>query len=271
MAEEVPMLVYTYGAITDRGDIRRENQDSLVCLTAALNGNPAALFLIADGMGGLSYGAQVSSFIIFSFTNWWERDFQPMMRSGKDSDEDIRELLEQEIWDINQAVLRFKEEIQCRSGSTLSLLLLYKEKYYIKNIGDSRIYLFRDGKLSRLTEDQSLVAKLVKEGRLTEEEAKTSKKKNILTMCIGMFQVPESYSAEGTVSEGDQFLLCSDGLYNTLSEEKIMDVLREEGHTQQKKAECLRKEIIPGKASDNVSVILVKAEDTAQDDTVLMD
>lgn len=264
------MLVYTYGAITDKGDVRTENQDSIASLTAAVNGSPAAMCIVADGMGGLSYGSQVSQFIVSQFSRWWEHDFLQMMTAGKDSDEDIKELLEQEIWDINQAVLRFKEEAQCRTGSTLSVLLLYKERYYIKNIGDSRVYLFRDGKLSRLTEDQSLVAQMVREGRMTEEEAKYSKKKNVLTMCIGMFQIPQSYFATGMIYAGDQFIVCSDGFYNPSEDGMMVQILGQMDKSPQQKVEELREYIQPGLATDNVSVIIVEAEDTEDDDTVLM-
>ena len=265
------MLVYTYGAITDRGDVRTENQDSIVSLTAAVNGSPAAMFIVADGMGGLSYGAQVSQFIVSQFSRWWEHDFLQMMTAGKDSDEDIKELLEQEIWDINQSVLRFKEEAQCRTGSTLSVLLLYKEKYYIKNIGDSRVYLLRQGKLSRLTEDQSLVAQMVREGRMTEEEARYSKKKNVLTMCIGMFQIPQSYFTTGVIYAGDQFIVCSDGFYNPTEEGAVIQTLGRANASPQQKADELREQIQPGLATDNVSVIVVEAEDIEEDDdTVLM-
>ena len=264
------MLVYTYGVSSDRGDVRTENQDSVLCLTAAVNGSPAALFLVADGMGGLSYGSQISQFIVSQFSCWWEQDFLQMMTVGNDSDEDIKELLEQEIWDINQSVLRFKEETQCRTGSTLSLLLLYQEKYYIKNVGDSRVYLFRTGQFTRLTEDQSLVAQMVREGRMTEEEARVSKKKNVLTMCIGMFQIPQSYFASGAIHAGDQFLVCSDGFYNPLADEELIGTLGQTGRSVQGKVEILRESIQPGMATDNVSVILVEAEDTENDDTVLM-
>ena len=136
------MAVYTYGVRTDRGDRKQENQDSILCVTGniALDETEAALFLVADGMGGLSWGRQVSSYITSRFEAWWKEDFPAMMKAERSSDGDIQELLEQEIWDINQEILRFRSQTQCRCGSTLSLLLLYKGKYYIENMGDSRVY-----------------------------------------------------------------------------------------------------------------------------------
>lgn len=253
-------MYFAYASWTDRGDVRAENQDSILCLTGEIAGNPAGLFVVADGMGGLSYGTQISSFITEQFESWWELDFPQMLLAGRNSEEDLRELLEQEIWDINQAVLRFREEQKCRSGSTLSVLLLYRENYYIVHIGDSRIYrLGADtGKLEQLTVDQSLAAQLVREHRLTETDAGYSSRKSILTMCVGMFDVPKNFYSCGTLQKGDCFLLCSDGLHNALTLEELEYGLRETTSGLHQKPQRLRSMIGAGRASDNVSVIVVE-------------
>lgn len=248
-----------YGIITDRGDKREENQDSVLCLEGMAGKRRAALFVVADGMGGLSHGSKVSRYITRQFQLWWENDFLQITKDGKVEKDDIREILEQEIWEINQSVLRFREERGCRAGSTISLLLLYGEKYYLLNLGDSRIYIFRKGKISLLTRDQTLAAQMVRENRMTEEEAKHSSKSSILTMCIGMFQIPHSYFLAGKIKRNDQFLLCSDGLYHHLEDGQIQEVLKDRLLDMQEKAAALRKLIRPGMASDNVSVIVVSA------------
>lgn len=252
------MRVYTYGALTDRGDSRPENQDSILCLTGMQGDSPAALFIVADGMGGLDQGAQASRWITERFAKWWEEDFPAMIQAGRTSEEDIRELLEQEIWDINQEILEYRRKEQCRCGSTLSLLLIYEDRYFVENLGDSRIYLLRHGRLRQITQDQSLVAQLVREGKMTADEARQSRQKNKLTMCVGMFEIPQSFSDIGTVAEGDQFLLCSDGLYNFLDPEQIQLVLSHRELDGQRRAQMLRVSIPPGQGKDNVSVILAE-------------
>lgn len=254
------MLSYTSGATTDRGDVRTENQDSILLLTGNMRGRAAALFAVADGMGGLSHGALVSRYITTQFERWWQEDFLQLLENKMDCEENIRELLEQEIWDINQAVLDFKNRLQCRSGSTLSLLLLYNNRYYIENIGDSRVYLFRGKRLYQLTSDQSLAADLVRTHRMTEEEAKHSRVQNVLTMCVGMFPVPQSGYISGKMLSGDCFLLCSDGLYHQLEQVQIEMVLRERSMDAREKANRLRGMIGQGKANDNVSVIIVEVK-----------
>lgn len=252
------MLSFASGAITDKGDVRAENQDSILSLKGKRGDQTAALYVVADGIGGLAFGAQVSLYITEQFKRWWHEDFPQLIHEGMDCEADIRELLEQEIWDINQAVFSFKEKMQCRSGSTLSLLLLYKKRYYIENIGDSRIYLFRDRQLCQLTSDQSLAAQMVQDHRLMEDKTQSSKVKNMLTMCIGMFPVPQSRYLSGKLYPGDSFLLCSDGLYNLLSAKQIEEVLGKTELDVEKKPEWLRQLVGRGNAKDNVSAIVVE-------------
>ena len=253
------MWNYIYGASTDRGDVRTENQDSYLCAAGEVYGTSAALFVVADGMGGLSFGAWISQFIASRFAAWWQEDFPQMVAAGRDSSEDLEELLDQEIWDINQKLLRFNEENQCRAGSTLTLLLLYGSEFYVKNLGDSRVYRScGDGQLLQLTQDQSLIAQMVRENRMTEEEAAHSKKRNLLTMCMGMFEVPKSFSAKGFLRPGDRFLLCSDGFYNCMDTGRIERTLEERMLSPQEKADYLRRMIAPGSASDNVTVLVVE-------------
>lgn len=252
------MFCYTSGAVTDRGDFRTENQDSILLRSGDVENRAAALYVVADGMGGLSYGAQISQYITEQFHRWWQEDFPQLLRSGMDKEEEIRELLEQEIWDINQAVLDFKNRMQCRSGSTLSLLLFYQNHYYIENIGDSRVYLAREGRLRQLTSDQSLAARMVRDRIMTEEQARHSRTKNVLTMCVGMFPVPQSGYISGELFSGDCFLICSDGLYQPLDNGQIETVLTDKGYNAQEKVDKLRCMIGQGNAKDNVSAIVIE-------------
>ena len=252
------MFTLRYGSLTDRGDVRTENQDSILCLYGNPENKNAALFVVADGMGGLSYGSMVSTFITDMFEEWWNEDLPEMVRAGRTDRKDIRELLEQEIWDINNRILEFKRVNNTRCGSTLSLLLIYEDSFYIENMGDSRIYMLSPNGLRRLTVDQTLSAQLLREGRLSEEELKTFKKKNVLTMCVGLFEVPESYFNTGELRGNETFMLCSDGLYNALSDEEIDSVLERKDMTPGDKVDLLRKIIPFGEGRDNVSIIVAE-------------
>lgn len=244
-----------YGAVTDRGDRRSENQDSILCLTD--REQEAGLFIVADGMGGLSRGGQVSRYIAERFALWWKRDFPEMIGNGE-AEEDIREFLEQEIWDINQELLYFRKNEGSRFGSTLSLLLLYQENFYIENMGDSRIYLLRESLFRQLTEDQSLAAQLVREGQLSESEAESFPRKNVLTMCLGMFEIPRSNFISGKLQRGDVFLICSDGLHNQVCPDRMREILGRKELTAQERAKMLRACVPPGMGKDNISAILAE-------------
>lgn len=123
-------------------------------------------------------------------------------------------------------------------------------------MGDSRVYLIRKNKITQLTEDQSLVADMVRNGELTKEEAKSFKKKNVLTMCIGVFEDIRTYSKTGKIKDNDTFLLCCDGLHNHVSGEEIVKIVREKKIPFDDKAKALREKIEEGKANDNVSAVI---------------
>ncbi len=246
------------GVICEIGDKRTSNQDSILNLQGTVGGEKAGLFIVADGMGGLSYGAEISRLIVMEFKRWWEVDIPAMEEAGCLTPTDVDELLEQEIWDIHQEALKFGQSMQRRSGSTLSLLLLLKGNYYIKNLGDSRIYRYRRGKLERLTMDQSLEAQMIREGRLDREEEGSTRYKHVLTMCIGVPRIPVTVSASGKLCSGDCFLLCSDGLYNCLEDGQIEDVLTDKDMHPQEAVYSLRKMIPPGMAADNLSAVIVR-------------
>lgn len=252
-------MVYRYGGCSETGDVRNENQDHILCRAGNIGGIPCGLFLVADGMGGLRHGGWASEYTARSFEAWWHRELPPMILAGRDSDEDLEELLEQEIWEINRAVYRFGRERQIRCGTTLSVLLLAGSRGFIRNLGDSRVYRQRDNRIRCLTQDQSLVAQLLREGAITEQEAKISSKKNVLTMCLGMYEEAQSFGAKGRVRNGDVFLLCSDGLYNPLGEARMEELLGLAGYGAEQKAALLRRQIPPGKAHDNVSAVVVEA------------
>jgi len=166
--------------------------------------------------------------------------------------------LEKAIRDINAGALAFSHQVDSKVGSTVSLLLTIDNRFYIKNVGDSRIYLLRDKNITQLTEDQSLVADMIRNGEITKEEAKNFKKKNVLTMCIGVFDEIRTYSRNGKIRAGDKFLLCCDGVHNHISPEKMIEIVKNKKSPFEGKAEEVRNAIEPGMANDNVSTVICR-------------
>ena len=122
--------------------------------------------------------------------------------------------------------------------------------------GDSRLYRFRHDKLSQLSRDHSHVAELVSEGLISEEEAKTHPEANVITRAVGTSERIDIDVDVFDVRVGDLFLLCSDGLYNAIEDDEIMQCLRES--TLENSVNNLIQTALNNKASDNVSVVLVK-------------
>ena len=246
------------GVHSDIGDIREINQDCILNKTTIVNGQSIGLFIVADGCGGVSYGEEISKLITTTFERLWDLELSALLRSEVVSDTNVNSFLEQTIFDINKNALIFSKRIGKRVGSTLSLLFIVGMKYYIKNLGDSRIYLIRKKNMQKLTEDQSLISDMLRNGELTLEGAKQYKR-NILTMCIGAFEEIQIYSKSGVIRPGDMFLLCSDGLYNCLPEKYFSNnFIYCAQNKLSEKAKQLRNRIPQGKAKDNVSVVLVR-------------
>ncbi len=245
---------------TDIGDVKRTNQDSILSIKGMINGHYVGLFIVADGCGGLKFGEEVSNLIVARLSRVWNDEFPKIIGACEVNLTRISNYFNDLLDDINNEALAFGSQVSSKVGSTVSLLFTVDKNYIIKNVGDSRVYLKRGRKIIRLTEDQSLVADLVRNGELTKEQAKNFKKKNVLTMCVGFYNHLKVYTKMGSIKNGDIFVVCCDGLHNLVSEEKMAEILADKSICFEKKAEALRQCIEYGKATDNVSLIVCRYE-----------
>src|SRR5690606_37334757 len=149
-------------------------------------------------------------------------------------------------------------------GTTLCVLALVEadgeERLAIANVGDSRIYVFANGELEQMTDDHSLVAALVREGRITEEEAEGHPQRNILTRALGMDSDVTVDAWEVVPLVGERWLLCSDGLFNEVSVDQMGAVLRRLADPQGAAAELVRL-ANDGGGRDNITVLVVDIVD----------
>ncbi len=245
-------------AHTDVGDIKQTNQDCILSRSDEIGGREVGLFIVADGCGGMAHGEEISNLVVTHFSRLWNNELKTLLEKPVILPDEVDALLENAIRDINAGALTFSQQVDSKCGSTLSLLLVIGNRYFIKNVGDSRVYLLRGKQLIQLTEDQSLVADMVRNGEITSEEAKDFKKKNVLTMCIGVFDVIRTYSKNGKIKPNDTFLLCCDGVHNLVSSETMVKLLKDKKVPFEAKAEAIRQAIAPGAANDNVSSVLCR-------------
>jgi len=159
----------------------------------------------------------------------------------------------------NRAICDQIGKIGKRSGATLITLLLADGEAYAANIGDSRCYLYRDGCLSRLSEDHTAVQRLIALGIIEPAEAKTHPERHRLTQHLGIFPdelIIQPHTVQLPVRPGDRFLLCSDGLTDMLEEEDLSALLRSQTAAPACAAALYQLAMQRG-GKDNISVLLV--------------
>src|SRR5215213_5674339 len=213
-----------------------------------------SLFAVADGVGGHQAGEVASQTSVETLL----REFT----AGEHTTEGLvaaAEAANQAVWQLAQGS-REKRGM----GTTLTALALVQEngeeQLALINVGDSRAYLLQHGDLIQLTEDHSLVEELVRDGKLTPAEAQVHPQRSIITRALGMEPAIEVDSWEITPYAGDRILLCSDGLTNELSDERIASTLRQLADPQEAAHDLVRQARAAG-GSDNITVVVVDVVD----------
>ncbi|MBW3580075.1 MAG: Stp1/IreP family PP2C-type Ser/Thr phosphatase [Actinobacteria bacterium] len=237
------------GAATDTGKVRANNQD------AVLVAEP--VFAVADGMGGHAAGEIASEVAVES-----------LQQGRATSRQEVVEAVQR----ANRAVWeRAEAEPELRGmGTTLCVVALVPgagpdgDRVVVANVGDSRVYQLHDGDLDQITDDHSLVEDLVREGRLSPGEARTHPQRNILTRVLGNEPDVEVDSWEIIPRRADRYVLCSDGLFNEVDDDRIAAVLRRLADPEEAARELVAL-ANQGGGRDNVSVVVV---DVVDDDDV---
>lgn len=254
-------------AHTDIGIRKSTNQDSVLIKEAHTDYGEVHLSIICDGMGGLAKGEVASATLIRAFSRWFEEEFPSLLYEEREEGElnyqALQTSLNQLISKVNIQIAAYGETFHAPCGTTLAALLLVEGRYYIVNIGDSRVYLLRDN-MELLTKDQTFVQREVDEGRLTVEEAAVHPQKNVLLQCVGASPVIDPDFYHGKYESKDMFLLCSDGFRHVITEEEFVKILgQNEMNTEKemKDAAVYCTELNKQRnESDNISVIIIKVD-----------
>ena len=203
-----------YGA-TNTGLVRTVNEDSFAVLELARN---ACLLVVCDGMGGLSYGDKASKIAVETFVSKIRTAVTPFIYRDELSnfnESRVSSALGNAISCANESVISSAAEIKDFSGvmgSTLVGILIVDSVAYVVNVGDSRAYAAYGKQLMQITKDHSYVRLLVDDGLITEEEALTHPKRNVITRAIGISPEVNADLFKVNLSRGCRLMLCSDGL-----------------------------------------------------------
>ncbi len=214
------MSLIVYGA-TDTGRVRDHNEDSI--LAREMNRTCVgvdALLVVADGMGGHAAGEIASGITISDI----DECFRTGVFSNKSADE-IESSLSTLLQEVNRSVASAGQDGDNRGmGTTCTLAIIVGERLYYAHVGDSRAYLFRDKKLSQITNDHSWVEEMVRAGIISKELARTHPSRNMVTRAIGLDDTVAFDTGSGALRFGDYVILCSDGLNSRLADEDIQNI-----------------------------------------------
>ncbi len=218
-----PVLYFQYAGLTNTGMIRDHNEDAYKLPVEADAGTLASkghLYVLADGMGGHQKG-EVASEVTIETVN---SEYYAVVASLENSDpvEGIVGALSAAIEKANDQVLNATEG----GGTTVVAAVLYGDSLVAMNVGDSRAYLLRDHKLHQLSKDHSLVRRLVEMGKITEEEALTHPRRNVLYQALGQGSDVDIHISSEKLEAGDVIILCSDGLWGEVTEPELKEVLQ---------------------------------------------
>lgn len=229
---------------TDVGKRRKLNEDSL------LDRPDLGLWAVADGMGGHEAGEVASAMIVERLGSL----------AAAEQAEKFADLAETELADVNRQLLDLARSGGERKtiGSTIVTLAICAGRFACVWAGDSRAYLVRDRKISRLTEDHSLVNDLVRSGLLAPEDAAGHPDANVITRAVGAAEDLHLDRVAAAVSPGDHFLLASDGVTRCLQDSELLDIAISSNPRQA--VETIRDLVLERGAPDNLSVVIVRVQ-----------
>jgi serine/threonine protein phosphatase PrpC len=260
--------IYSWAA-TDVGMKRDHNEDSFL-VAPDLN-----LCVVADGMGGHAGGEMASGISVRSI----ERHFRtngPVLSSSTDYDgplelHPVARLLPEAIRAACAAVYKKSKEVRELNGmgTTTTAIAFHGDRAFVAHVGDSRAYLVRDGRTLQLSEDHSLVAEQMKAGLITEQQAKTSRFKNIITRSVGVDSDVDIDMVVVECKANDVYLVCCDGLSNLVQDDEMGDIVT--ANSLNRVPEILIDLANSRGGDDNITVVVaavVESADVAWEDDV---
>jgi serine/threonine protein phosphatase PrpC len=232
--------LHQYGAGTNVGNVRDNNEDSYVC-------DPDhGLWAVADGMGGLGFGEVASAISAYAVTTFI-REGQGVNQAIENAHKAIKSYAQNEAEGTNM-------------GTTIVLLLSSNAIYNIFWVGDSRAYMYRDGGIRQVTTDHSLLQSLIDQGELTQEQAAVDPRKNTVKRTLGVQELDtvRADSISDKWHDGEKLMLCSDGLTEAVTDEQIATIMVGDG-SDEELAERLVAASLSNGSRDNITVVIISA------------
>lgn len=252
-----PIMYFHYAGLTDTGQLREHNEDDYklpleIDKTSLLE--KGHLYVLADGMGGHQKGEVAAAITVQAVPSAYYEQITDLRENN--SEEAIIKALSDAIEQANVEVM----EATQGGGTTVVTAVLHTDLLVMMNVGDSRAYLLRDNELRLISRDHSLVSRLVEMGKITEEEALTHPRRNVLYQALGQGSELEIHTIVEKLQLNDTLILCSDGLWGEITDEMLKAVLlsAESPHTAVKQLIDIANE---AGGPDNITAIIVQITD----------
>lgn len=240
-------------ACSDVGKIRDINQDAYYYV----EDDKLPIFIVADGMGGHKAGEVASNLAISTIIRYYEDSKEKIIAKDMFIPQFLNESVELANDNLIEEALG-DDELK-GMGTTVTMCLILDNEVYIGHVGDSRAYLLRDGELIQITQDHSLVGELLRIGSITKDEAVNHPKKNIITRALGSNPKINVDVFNRELKKDDKIILCTDGLTNMVTEDKILEILLSDENSS---ATCSTLVNISNEAGgiDNTTIMIIKAK-----------
>lgn len=256
---------FTATASTDIGITKATNQDSLLIKHASTQAGEVLMAIVCDGMGGLAKGEVASATVIRAFDAWFSSRLPAYLPS-----KNLRAIGNEWVAmlkSLNQKIQCYGAGLGIRLGTTFSGILFLNGSYVIVHVGDTRIYRL-DNHLTQLTEDQTFIAREIRLGHMTPEQAQQDHRRNMLLQCIGASPSVEPQVLLGNTQPG-VYMLCTDGFRHKITPQEIHQILNPSAIPTKDamfaNAQYLINMVKYRQESDNISVILVRADNTGRE------
>ncbi len=253
-----PVREIDWAAATDVGRRREHNEDSYLTLGVRRchlsEAEHLVIAAVADGMGGHEAGEVASRIALSAFL---QKMTAPLSLWAEGAPVSWTDALSDAFGEANRLVYEEARLLKNNMGTTLVAAVVARSVVFIANVGDSRAYRLRDGALTQVTRDHSLVQQLVDTGLLTPEKARFHPQKNVITQAVGLERQLAVDLISTDLRGGDLWLLCSDGLSDMISDDEIAQVLLSYPSLEEMTDELIRRANEAG-GEDNITVVLVR-------------
>lgn len=240
---------FRFGEATSVGKVRQANEDAFISKPEE------GLFVVSDGMGGHEGGKAASKLVVKALPKILSERLDKLRSSSNRS---IRNAIRKSLVQLNHHIHSEGAEGNGsrQMGATVVMALFWGERAYIANVGDSRAYRLRNGRLKQLTVDHTIVAELVESGDIEPEQAENHPQQHIITQCIGYDKTIKPSVKSFMPKDSDRILLCSDGLTSVAEDAQISKIMKEKSDPQQI-CDRLIKSANEAGGPDNITAVLV--------------